>query len=94
MFNRSEKQKQLFDTWAFECKKLSYLNTVIQNDFCRLVADGYIDSPAQVKESFEEFNDLFNKNIFSLNQLKNEIDLLGSLVMEELTSVSSATMEK
>jgi len=68
----SKEQKELFKDWKFTSWKISGLKEFFQNDFDRLLADGYTEKE-EIRENIIEFEDLFNKNISELTALKDKV---------------------
>ena len=71
-------QQELFIKWKIKCDILSHLHSIIQNDFTRMIAEGYctktdiknciIEFTSQYQLLKEEIDDLYTKIIELLNK--------------------------
>ena len=69
----SNESKQLFTEWNLACGRLRLLSSFVQNDFDRMLQDGYV-TKEDIKKSIPEFNELYSKAITQIFELKTEIE--------------------
>lgn len=69
------KQEQLFNEWESACNKLKMIKSFVQNDFDRMLQDGYV-TKEDIKKSIPEFNELYLKAITEISELKTETEKL------------------
>jgi hypothetical protein len=68
-------QEQIFIQWESTCNKLKSLKSFVQNDFNRMLHDGYV-TKENIKESILEFNELYSNALNEISGLKTEIEKL------------------
>ena len=68
-------QKQLFNEWESACNNLEMLKSYVQNDFDRMLQDGYV-TKEDIKKSIPEFNELYLEAITKISELKTETEKL------------------
>lgn len=67
------KQFNLYTDWKQTVDNLKPLAAIIQNDFNRLMQDGYL-TKEQLSDNILEFNKLFEEKVNALFDKKQEID--------------------
>ena len=87
-----QEQEQLFLDWNDKCNKLKDLSSFIQNDFDRLLADGYTTREEIIKqrsEFFKQYVDL----VSNIDELRTKMyDLMSGYQPKDLDTVWDKVM--
>jgi hypothetical protein len=76
------KQEELFNEWNQKCSNLKVLKSFIQNDFNKMLSDGFI-TKKELLNAQKDFNKLFTNNMIEFNKLVTNInDLIDDVIQK------------